>query len=709
MFEDGEIITDYLDKAEIFNNYFASQCTPLNENDELPQLHVRTHLSLSSITITSDKILDIIRRLDPHKSSGWDSVSARMIKICDSSIATPIQIIFKTCIREGTFPDMWKMSNVCPIHKKESKNLKENYRPISLLPILAKIFEKVIFDSLYDYFINNKFLNSCQSGFIKGDSCVNQLLAITHEIHKNLDANPSIDTIGVFLDMSKAFDKVWHNGLICKLKSYGIQSNLLVLLKNYLSNRKQRVVINGITSSWKPTRSGVPQGSVLGPLLFLIFINDLPDNLVCNPKLFADDVSLNAIMHDKNTGTQNLEDDLTRLYEWSNKWKMIFNPDPTKPAEEIIFTNRNSTSYKAVSYSGVDVKTVDYHKHLGFTLDSKLNYMKHLDGKIAKANQGIGIIKRLYHYLPRKALLQIFKSFIRPHLDYCDVIYHKPTYDDFYRQYYSERATSDPENTNYEFTSKIESVQYNAALAITGCVRGTSREKLYSELGLTSLYDRRRFHRLSLFYKILNDLTPAYLMHFIPESIRRFHNTRTNRNDVIPTRTLKFRYSFFPDTSNSWNYLSSFIKSSPTLNVFKKRYMEFFNVTPNPIYGIHDPVGLKYLTRLRVGLSHLHSHKYHHNFRDTVTQFCSFCNNDAETVEHYLLYCPNYSLIRSELFGKLRQLISLVTLISPSYTCKLLLYGNSCYQFFTNKNIVELTIRFIHTSKRFDIPFISND
>ena len=162
-----------------------------------------------------------------------------MIKICHSSIVTPIQIIFKTCIHDGTFPDKWKMSNVCPIHKKDAKNRKENYRPISLLPILSKIFEKVIFDSLYDYFIHNDLLTPCQSGFIKGDSCVNQLLAITHEIHKNLDANPSIDTVGIFLDMSKAFDKVWHNGLICKLQSYGVHSNLLLLLKKYLSNRKQ--------------------------------------------------------------------------------------------------------------------------------------------------------------------------------------------------------------------------------------------------------------------------------------------------------------------------------------------------------------------------------------------------------------------------------------------------------------------------------------
>ena len=525
LFDDGEIVVDYPTKAEIFNNYFASQCTPLVDNDEVPYLQSRTPLSLSSVTFSREQILDIIKALNPNKSSGWDGASPHMLKICDSSIVTPIQIIFNTCIREGIFPVKWKMSNVCPIHKKDSKNLKENYRPISLLPILGKIFEKILFDSLYDYFISNKLLNPCQSGFIKGDSCVNQLLAITHEIHKNLDANPSIDTIGVFLDMSKAFDKVWHEGLVCKLQSYGIQSKLLILLKNYLSNRKQRVVINGVTSSWKPIKSGVPQGSVLGPLLFLIFINDLPDNLVCNPKLFADDVSLNAFMYDRDTCTKDLKDDLNRLYEWSVKWKMIFNPDPNKPAEEVTFTNRTSTSYDTVSYAGVDVKSTDFHKHLGFILDSKMHYTKHLDCKIAKANQGITVIKRLFNYLPREALFQIYKSFIRPHLDYCDVIYHKPNYDEFYSQYYSERAKSDPVNTNCEITNKIEIVQYNAALAITGCVRGTSREKLFSELGLTSLYDRRRFHRLSLYYKILNQLTPEYFRCFIPEGTRRLLTT----------------------------------------------------------------------------------------------------------------------------------------------------------------------------------------
>ena len=217
LFDNGDIVSDYLSKAELFNSYFALQCTPLDDNDEVPSLCLRTPLSLSTIKVSEEQILYMIRVLDPNKACCWDGISSHMIKIGDSSIVSPLEIMFDTCICERTFAEKWKMSNICPIHKKELKNVKENYRPISLLPILGKMFEKVIFDSLYDYFVNNKLPTPRQSGFIEGDSYVNQLLAITHEIHKHSDTNPSIDTIGVFLDMSKAFDKVWHNGLVCKL------------------------------------------------------------------------------------------------------------------------------------------------------------------------------------------------------------------------------------------------------------------------------------------------------------------------------------------------------------------------------------------------------------------------------------------------------------------------------------------------------------
>ena len=220
--------------------------------------------------------------------------------------------------------------------------------------------------------------------------------------------------------------------------------------------------------------------------------------------------------------------------------------------------NKNSTTYKTVRVASVNVEPVLYHKHLGFVLDSKTNYSNNLDEKIAKVNQSIGVIKYLYNYLPRKALLQIYISYIRTNLDYCDVIHHKPSCDGCYCAYYSERANTDPVNTNSIFNDKVEAVQYNAALAITGCVRGTSREKHYSEFNIT------------VYYKILNILTPEYFKIFILDSIRRSYAMRTDSDIVLPALTKQYIYCFFPGTSNAWNLRSSFIKNSPSLSIFKK-------------------------------------------------------------------------------------------------------------------------------------------
>ena len=156
-------------------------------------------------------------------------------------------------------------ANVVPVHKKNERNVIKHYRPISLLPICGKIFEKIIFNNLYTFFEMNNIFSPCQSGFRKGDSCISQLLVITHEIFLNFDANPPLDTRGVFLDISKAFDKVWHEGLLFKLKTYGINGPLLKLIKHFLSNRQQRITLNGRTSCWENIKAGVPQGSVLGP------------------------------------------------------------------------------------------------------------------------------------------------------------------------------------------------------------------------------------------------------------------------------------------------------------------------------------------------------------------------------------------------------------------------------------------------------------
>ena len=196
---------------------------------------------------------------------------------------------------------------------------------------------------MFEFFIENDLISQHQSGFKPGDSCINQLLSITHEIYQSFDEG--FDVRSVFLDISKAFDKVWHDGLIFKLKQNGISGNLLNLLSNFLRNRKQRVVLNGQSSSWADVTAGVPQGSILGPLLFLIYINDLADGLSSIAKLFADDTSLFSVVHNANTTAKELNNDLVKISNWAYQWKMSFNPDPSKQAQKVIFSRNLNNDY----------------------------------------------------------------------------------------------------------------------------------------------------------------------------------------------------------------------------------------------------------------------------------------------------------------------------------------------------------------------------
>ena len=211
----------------------------------------------------------------------------------------------KTCHRSGIFPKTWKHANEVPVHKKKEKNLKGNYRPISLLQIFGKILEKLIYDTLYSHLVSSDLLNPNQSGFRPSDSTVNQLISITHTIFKAFDCNPLLDVCSVYLDISKAFDRVWHDGLIYKLKRSGVSGSLLSLVESFLKDKKQRTVLNGQNSSWGDISAGVPQGSILRPLFILVYINDLTEHLKCNVKLFADEMSLFTVVQDSNSSAIN--------------------------------------------------------------------------------------------------------------------------------------------------------------------------------------------------------------------------------------------------------------------------------------------------------------------------------------------------------------------------------------------------------------------
>ena len=248
-----KFVTDMKTKADVFNKLFAEQCAPLKNDSKIPINQIfLTQSRLSSLDFNEDEILKIIRALNIHKAHGHDDISIRMIKICDKSLLKPLTILFQNSTKSSCYPVIWKRSNIIPVHKKNDKQLVKNYRPISPLPIFGKIFEKIIFDRLYNFLLQEELLNPNQSGFRPSDSCVNQLIAITHEIFEAFDCNPSLEVRSVFLDMSKAFDKVLHEGLLYKLKSMGNSGELYNLLENYLSDRFQRVLLNGQASSWRP-------------------------------------------------------------------------------------------------------------------------------------------------------------------------------------------------------------------------------------------------------------------------------------------------------------------------------------------------------------------------------------------------------------------------------------------------------------------------
>ena len=682
-------------KATFFNNFFVTQCQPFQNSSELPEnLDPLTAVKLDTLEFSNELIIKILSSLKTNKAHGPDDISVNMIRLCGNSLTVPLKMIFDNIIRTGRFPEQWKRANVTPVHKKEDKHLIKNYRPISLLPIFAKVFEKIVFDNLYNHLVINHLITKNQSGFRPGDSGTNQLIYLVHEIFKNFDCVENLETRSIYLDMSKAFDKVWHDGLIYKLEKNGVTGRLLVLLKNYLNNREQRVVLNGKSSDWGNINSGVPQGSVLGPLLFLVYINDLENGIKSSIKFFADDTSLFSVAKDPNATANELNNDLTLINKWAFQWKMSFNPDPTKPAEEIIFSHKKKPlHHPPIFFNNVEVKRVSEHKHLGLILDSKLTFGSHINEKLAKARKGVGVIKYLSSHVPVRTLEHIYKTYVRPHLDFCDVIFHIPVKPNMF---------DSSLHLSY-WMEQIERLQYQAALAVTGTWKGTSLNRIYEELGWESLSSRRWFRRLTQFYKIQNNLTPEYLRTPIPPSRSHLFGLRSS-NDIPSVNCNRqiFSNSFYPHAVKIWNEIGPDLRQAVSLSSFKMRILKIIRPPKRSIFNIHDPIAMKRLFQLRVGLSPLRHHKKRHNFQDTPVDKCK-CLLSAETTDHFLLHCKIYTEVRFMMFQKLNPIFVANNLnLQDLNLVDLLLYGSDVLSCDTNRAILSATLEFIRNSKRFD-------
>ena len=297
---------------------------------------------------------------------------------------------------------------------------------------------------------------------------------------------------------------------------------------------------------------------------------------------------------------------------------MSFNPDPTKPPVELIFSTRtNPPTHPPLHFNGAMLKTVDEHKHIGLILDKKLTFCSHVKSKIDKAKSGVSVIKFMSRYAPRKSLEQIYVSYVRSHLEYGDVIFHQPP------------KNGDPLSHDLtDLMNKLESVQYSASLAVSGAWRGTSKSKVYNELGWEYLSERRWFRGMCLFYKIVNNQTPAFLRECIallpPPPLSAYGlplAVAPPDNAFIPfeARTDKFNNSFFPASVRSWNNMSDDNRNSNNLDVFKKNILGFFKPKRKEMYGLLD---IYLLTLLRVELNQLRYYKFVHNFVDTDDAMC---------------------------------------------------------------------------------------
>ena len=637
---DGNHISDPVRKAEAFNAYFVKQTLLDDSNTDLPaDFPSFEQASFEDLLITEEEVLDQLKGLKTNKASGPDLISPRMLKEASKDICPSLTRLFNMSIRLGRVPSLWKRANVIPVHKKKERDCVGNYRPVSLLSCAGKLQEKVIFKHLYNFLQFNKLISPVQSGFRPGDSTVNQLIHIYHIISGALDKNKDVRL--VFCDISKAFDRVWHKGLLFKLSKIGVKGKLLEWFTDYLSDRQQRVTLQGHTSNWKSIRAGVPQGSVLGPLLFLIYINDIVSNLQCSARLFADDTTLYIDYEDAQVGANALNQDLESVKRWAIQWLVKFNPDKTT---SLVCSYKNKPLEPALYFDGCQVISVKSHCHLGLTLSHDLTWNDHIEDMVRRANKRLDIVCRLSYMLDRGTLSQMYSGFVRPLLEYGDILFNNCT------EYQAQ---------------KIEAVQKRAARIITGAIKGTSTNIMYNELGWTSMKHRRDVHSLCLFHKIINGKAPQYLIDELPKKvgIRTDRNLR-NRDDYsqLAARTNTYSKSFFPSTVKLWNALDSRTRSIHNFTHFKN------SINPKPSINSLFTLGPRYIniiwSRIRMKCSALKGHLYNMHIINSPKCACGYKTEDEF---HFFFQCSLYSRQRNVLINSLNQLnvpIELNTLLN---------------------------------------------
>ena len=543
--------TSSVDKSNMFNKYFFSVFSNKPEPKVKPVIKCLKNPSLSNITLTIDEVYNILNSLDTSKATGPDGLPARILKECSNELAPSLCRIFNMSLSTGVVPDSWKEANVVPIHKKGNTECVTNYRPISLLCILSKILERCIFDRVYPELIEH--FHNLQHGFIKGRSTTTQMLHYVHVLNEILDHRGQIDVL--YLDFSKAFDSVSHSLLIHKLQMFGFNGLLLKWFDSYLSCRKQRVIIDGEQSDWLPVLSGVPQGSILGPMLFLLYINDLP---ACVSKgsqvfLYADD-SKCARQIKNISDCDQLQNDIDSLSKWSKKWEMDFNVSKCKL---ISITRKRKPIVYDYTLFGQKMEHVSEILDLGVNITNSVCFNFHIDKIIAKANKTLGMIRRVTdHAFGSSIRRDLYISLVRSQLEYCSQVWSP----------YTKRNVC-----------RIESVQRRGTKFILNDYTSSYENRLI-ECKLLPLSYRRECLDLQFLFKAYMGETDCNILNFMKVNPRQLRGAAHGIFDfILPlSKTDAFKFSYFNRVAKLWNTLAYGTRACNTVSTFKTHLKKLY-------------------------------------------------------------------------------------------------------------------------------------
>ena len=530
--------------AEDLNGYFSSVFTK-EDISSLPVADAKFQGAksdyLGPLVVTPELVAKKIKAIKDNKSPGVDGIPPKLLMETVEQISIPLARVFNLSLKEGVVPFEWKEANIIPLFKKGSRNKSENYRPVSLTSVICKLLERLIKDHMVEFLVKHKLLNSSQHGFLKARSCLTNMLCFLEEITKWIDVGSPVDII--YLDFQKAFDKVPHQRLLLKLKAHGIGDSITDWIEQWLTDRRQRVVVDGEVSNWKSVLSGVPQGSVLGPILFLIYINDLDDSITSNVLKFADDTKLFRKVN-TDGDKQHLQNDLDRLVKWPEKWQMLFNFGKCKCLHT---GHRNlNVNYKmGDTVLGTTVK----EKDLGVTISADIKVSEQCGIAASKGNQILGLIRRNITYKGKKLIIPLYKAIVRPHLEYCIQAW---------RPYRKKDIDT------------LERIQRRATKMIPE-LRDLSYEERLKECGLITLETRRlRGDQIEVF-KILNGYENIDRNMFF--SLKKDSRTRGHEVKLVKDQCrLDIRkHSFSQRTIHERNKLSTDCVTASSVNMFKNK------------------------------------------------------------------------------------------------------------------------------------------